>query len=310
MIFNKWRCHTHIHTSSFVYEYCLHVDHITMAEKKCRLSYYESQKFDKALKYQIENFCGDSDSDSDSDDVEKVVVGPGRKSRASVAGLDDVAGPSREPAVGTEDVGASIVGDDEDNCESESAGGDPIEKDEREKFLTALRNYSVKFNVTIVQITHLLVLLAPFLNFPIPKSGKTVMRVPVKTPKPIVVAPGHYIHIGLEMALAHVPVSVAKLAKLILDFNLDGVKMTESPVSCSWPIMCHIVGSNLKPFPVGVYLGPQQPASANEYLRMFVEELLRINGRKVLVSSLKKEMEVELRLFSTDTKARTFITCK
>ena len=153
-------------------------------------------------------------------------------------------------------------------------------------------------------------MLAPFLNFPIPKSGKTVMKVPVKTPKPVVVSPGHYIHIGLEKALAHVPVSVTQLAKIILDFNLDGVVMTESPVSCSWPIMCHIVGSNIRPFPVGVYLGPKQPESPNEYLRMFVEELHHIRGRKVLVSSLKKEMDVEIRLFSTDTKARTFITCK
>lgn len=77
---------------------------------------------------------------------------------------------SRDTADGTEDVGGSIVGDEEGHRECESAGGDPIEKDESEKILRALRNYSVKFNVIIMQITHLLVMLAPFLNIPIPKS--------------------------------------------------------------------------------------------------------------------------------------------
>lgn len=278
-------------------------------EKKSRLTYYEKKKFDKELQHQLDHFCGDSQSDSDSD-VDEVVVAQGVKRSGSVAGLDSVPGHSEIPAVETEDVGGSIANGEDDHRESDPVCGDPIEEDERERFLTALRSYSVKFNVTIVQITHLLVMLAPFLKFPIPKSGRTVMKLPVKTPKPVVVAPGFYIHIGLKEALAHVPVSVTNLEQLLLDFNLDGVVMTESPVSCSWPIMCQIVGSNVRPFPVGVYLGPKQPESANDYLRMFVEELRRINGRQVLVSSMKKEMEVKIRLFSTDTKARTFITCK
>ena len=50
-----------------------------------------------------------------------------------------------------------------------------IEIEEKERFLTAPRSYSVELNITIVKITHLLVMLAPFLNFPIPK---TVMKLP------------------------------------------------------------------------------------------------------------------------------------
>lgn len=150
--------------------------------------------------------------------------------------------------------------------------------------------------------------ITPFMPYALPKRGRTVMKLPVKTPSPIIVAPGQYIHIGVENALKYVPVSVTGLEKIVLDINLDGVCMAESPPVTSWPIMLSIVGSNVRPFPCGVYIGPGQPGNANEYLRMFVEEMLQIRGRKVLVSSSQKEMSVEIRLFCCDTKARTFIT--
>lgn len=130
------------------------------------------------------------------------------------------------------DKGGSAAAADEDG-DDPVGGFDPIVEDEKESFLTAIRNYSVRFNVTLVQITYLLVMLARFLRFPIPKCAQTVMKLSVKTPKPIPVAPGHYIHIGVEKALKHVPDSVTELDKVIMHFNLDGVSMTESPISCS-----------------------------------------------------------------------------
>lgn len=200
------------------------------------LSYYERKKIDKELDFQLANYCGDSDSlsdtDSDSGGVARVLV-VGGKRRGSVAGLDDEgASAAGEGSVSEALDGVGSAADEEDG-DASTRETEPIAEDEKESFLTALRNYSVRINVTLVQITYLLVMLARFVRFAIPKCAQTVMKLPVKTHKTISVAPGHYIHIGVEEALKHVPVSVTELDKVILHFNLDGVSMTESPVSCS-----------------------------------------------------------------------------
>lgn len=280
------------HTHTFIFRIA---ELLKMADPTTsKLSYYKRMKLKKELDYLLANCCdpGGSSSELESHEMEEISPVQVPETQETAADHPDDVGRSADDVGGSADANAHGTGRDHD----------------KEAFLDVLRDYAVLYNVPLVQLTYLLKVLSPFMPFALPKRGRTVMKLPVKTPSPIIVAPGQYIHIGVENALKYVPVSVTGLEKIVLDINLDGVCMAESPPVTSWPIMLSIVGSNVRPFPCGVYIGPGQPGNANEYLRMFVEEMLQIRGRKVLVSSSQKEMSVEIRLFCCDTKARTFIT--
>lgn len=180
---------------------------------------------------------------------------------------------------------------------------------DKESFDDMIREYAMRFKVSHVQLSYLLAKVGPYLQFPISKCSKTVLKLPVKPPRPVSMAPGSYIHCGLEMALNVLPDSVTELDKISLDIFFDGFPLFASPVLECWPILAHIVGSDIRPLCVGVYIGPAQPKDSNEYTRAFVEEMLRIDNQNVLVSPLQKKMAVEIRMIACDTKARTFITC-
>lgn len=62
-----------------------------------------------------------------------------------------------------------------------------------------------------------------------------------------------------------------------------------------------------KPFPIGIYSGNSEPASANDYLNDFIKEINYLQFTKVLISD--RRFNVRTQGFICDMPARAFIKC-
>lgn len=69
----------------------------------------------------------------------------------------------------------------------------------------------------------------------------------------------------------------------------------------------HVVGSNLAPFLIGIYVGAMKPRDINEYMGPFCDEVerLQVSGVKLDDGEVR---EIRINAFITDTPARSFLT--
>lgn len=144
----------------------------------------------------------------------------------------------------------------------------------------------------------------------LPKDTRTLLGTP-RSVTLFDVSPGKYIHFGLKYALEHnLQIyfnSIQVPDTIFLNFNIDGLPISNSSLSQFWPILASIsqVDFHTEPFVIGIYHGNTKPDSNNEFLKLFVDEL-----EDLLKSGIKfKNMNVKICVgaFICDAPARAFI---
>lgn len=180
---------------------------------------------------------------------------------------------------------------------------------EQKKINNSLAEWASKFHISRNASNELLQLLnehIPSLNLP------TDIRTILKSEKEnnfINMNPGEYYHFGIENGLCHILDSVNEVYgsnHIKLELNIDGLPLAKSSRKQFWPILCKIEEQPYNEvFLVGLYEGNEKPASAESFLRPFVNELKELyeNGFK----HNGKTISISLDKIICDAPAKSFI---
>lgn len=144
-------------------------------------------------------------------------------------------------------------------------------------------------NNTSSSVTDLLKILRPYGFSNLPVDSRALVKTPRETHSLIRdVFPGQYIHIGLqkgiEFGLKQHCVDVSEIDVIVVDCDMDGVRVCKSSPYSFWPIWCRISKPfHGNPFLTGNYFGKGEPDDANSYVYDFATEFNRLikNGLKV-----------------------------
>lgn len=181
-------------------------------------------------------------------------------------------------------------------------------KDDHDTFKRKLAIWAKESNVTLIAVNKLLAILRDHGHPFLPKVGQTLLHTP-KQHEILEVDPGYYVHIGIEK-------NILKLLKnkndlvgnlIEIDFNIDGVPITNSTKKQLWPILGRCVSLSTKPFPVGIYYGLKKPTSSSEFLKKFVEEMEKIKETGILFSGTM--YIIKIKSFICDAPAQSFVKC-
>lgn len=162
-----------------------------------------------------------------------------------------------------------------------------------------LAEFMISENLTRDASNRLLHLLRQHGHSNLPKDCRTLKR----TPREVHVTNkcgGQYVYLGVRKCLEMADPCDA--FELII--NVDGIPVFKSSNVQFWPILCMV--NSMQPMIVALYVGSSKPASADQYLVDFVEEMeqLLANG---FVGCDGKVTPVILRAFVCDAPARAFI---
>lgn len=173
--------------------------------------------------------------------------------------IDDSSSDDEFTNMFTENV--QNIPEEEKNCRKES------------EIKQELRDWALKFHITLVALTALLLLLRAVFHVNLPLDGRTLLGTLRKTE----ISGGTYHHFGLKRALSGILQEIKNKGeqprdiKLIL--NIDSVPISKSGTDNVWMIMCSELScSNV--YPVGASYGKSKPKDANEFLTPFVEEAI------------------------------------
>ena len=124
-------------------------------------------------------------------------------------------------------------------------------------------------------INQILALLQPF--FPnLPKDGRTLRQTP-RLIQPTVVAPGSYVHIGIEKYLnTLLREQAVEAATVLLDVFVDGVAFHNIAKKKSFWVILGRFEVSQKVFLIGVYNGVSQPTNFNKLLDELIKEALHL----------------------------------
>lgn len=146
----------------------------------------------------------------------------------------------------------------------------------------------------------------------LPLDSRSLMETPRYSSKLIRdVEPGHYIHIGLEVGIKYVirryKVDISALHIINIDYDMDGVRVSESTTNVFWPIWAKISRPYIgKPFLVGNYHSTVgEPKNANSYTIDFVNELKMLVKNGLEIEG--KRIEIRAGRFLGDTPGRCLI---
>lgn len=220
---------------------------------------------------------------------------------------------SDDEGVSTDDHHLRVV--DEDDLIGLHADEEDIDEEENEvekdpPHLVELRRWAMICNTPKRHLSMLLKVLNKS-HGGYPLDSRTLLRTPRKPTIPIIMLPGKYFHYGLLKALLSYPFAVLiKLGLLLIDFSTDGFAFANSSKRCGWPIFVSIVGSNLSPVLIGLYIGEsKKPDNIDDFMRYLVEELRELDG-KIEVPSGPNEvviLEFKIRCFIADSPGRCFV---
>lgn len=124
-------------------------------------------------------------------------------------------------------------------------------------------------------VNSLLKILRDTYDHSLPKDCRTLCKTPKKSEvREFSSDDGStYFYTGIKRALTIFFNSQENLIEnLVLDFNVDGVGVSNSSPSQIWPILMSIVGFD-KVYLIGCHHGEKKPNNANEFLKDFVSEM-------------------------------------
>lgn len=174
-----------------------------------------------------------------------------------------------------------------------------------------LSSWAITYGNTALSVTALLKLLNEF-GCDLPNDSRSLMHTPRDSSKLIrVVEPGYYIHIGIENGIKYVlrrhKIDVSTLKRIYIDYDMDGVQVTDSTNNVFWPIWVRIGPPYIgKPFLVGNYHSSiGEPKNSNSYTLDFVNEFKKLVDNGLEVDG--KTIEIRVGRFLGDTPGRCMI---
>lgn len=148
----------------------------------------------------------------------------------------------------------------------------------------------------------------------IPKSALELYgKQASEMPKPVAISGGDFLYLGISENLKWLDASLVKGNTIEIDISWDGVRLNKSSSTKMWPIVMSLPNlPSLDPMLVGLFVGSTDPKNPNEFFYSLIKELNDIydNGKTVEVGKKKKKMKLKVRLFVSDTPARSFALCK
>ncbi|XP_074102192.1 uncharacterized protein LOC141529519 [Cotesia typhae] len=176
-------------------------------------------------------------------------------------------------------------------------------------FKANMAKYMVDHKINHVQGNALLKVLKlhPQLLF-LPDDCRSLLKTPRDKIVVKEVAPGEYIHLGLEEMLQSIlnRVSLESIPdKLLIDFSTDGAELNKEIQL--WPIQFRVVNLEYdKPELAGVYKGEKKPRSFADFFSDFVQEFGEIM-KKGGIGYKQKKIPIEIRCFIADAPARASV---
>ncbi|XP_046409287.1 uncharacterized protein LOC124174239 [Ischnura elegans] len=142
-----------------------------------------------------------------------------------------------------------------------------------------------------------------------PSDARTLLNTPRKT-QTHQVAGGEYHHWGVENKVVQHMEAYKELRKvdtLKLLCSFDGLPLTKSTNSQVWPILLAFEDfPSIRPFAIGMYHGYMKPSSAEECLRLFVEEMTLLKESGVTYGG--KNFLIQVSAYILDTPAYSLAT--
>lgn len=143
-------------------------------------------------------------------------------------------------------------------------------------------------------------------NFDIPWDPRTLLHTPQRAHHFYAITGGLYWHQGFEFCLKTYFHNLKATLSLSININIDGLPITKSGKDAFWPILFNIHDMlDFKPMIIGVYYGKTKPKKIEEFLALFVNEMVPILNGGIIVNGHK--ININLRCFIWDSPARAFI---
>lgn len=174
-----------------------------------------------------------------------------------------------------------------DHSQKRKRDGDEVDnknemhKKPRWQLQNELASWASTYKTKADSFTALLKVLRQY-DFPHLKSdSRSVLNTPRDTAKLLRnVEPGQYVHIGIEEGVQYTLkqnlVDKSKLECIVIDYNTDGVQITDSTDNVFWPIWCRISTPRIGgPFLVGNYWSYKgQPKEMSIFLEKTLENFV------------------------------------
>ena len=207
---------------------------------------------------------------------------------------------------------------DSESNERVSSGSESEAEIDTDTLALELGLWASQNNISVVALSGLLSLLRVF-HPSLPKDPRTLMKTPRES-NITAVEGGAYFHFGIVESLSKSKDLLYFLShsqshhvgphNISLQVNIDGLPLFKSTCTQFWPILGRVCQPlEMDPFMIGLYCGQHKPASIDEYLHDFVEEMrllehgpveLECEGRKCAV-------QVNLSCFVCDAPARAYV---
>lgn len=178
-------------------------------------------------------------------------------------------------------------------------------KDKKDTTLiNKLRFWALKFRITLVALTALLLIFRTFTEHVLPLDARTLLGTEKYT-NIVEMDGGEYLHLGLERAIR----SILRENKgkgitrrnIKLAVNIDGVPIYTSCKESLWTILCSEINSK-EVYPVGIYCGRNKPHDANKFLNEFVDEAIGL----INCGLTDEDVTISFEALICDTPAKAF----
>ncbi|XP_051165496.1 uncharacterized protein LOC127291123 [Leptopilina boulardi] len=195
-----------------------------------------------------------------------------------------------------------------DNASNETGNAEIFDEESKKKtsFISMLRDWALTYKITLVALTALMLILRNYTEHThLPLDARTLLKTERYT-ETCQISCGEYLHFGLERAVRSIVREYKRkgitLKHVRLGINVDGLPIYKSSNEGLWLILCSEINSK-QVYTVGAFFGRGKPKEANEFLKQFVDE-----GIKVINDGLKDEnVRVTIEFLSCDTPAKAFV---
>lgn len=202
--------------------------------------------------------------------------------------------------------------DAQDNQSEEESENESLDKNEEIDFQTLLTDLlkDSKLNFTHMQVKAILGLLRTHNCFAhLPKDPRTILDTPTDVAPIFQVAGGEYLHLGFAKKLISILNSTPlnDIPEILdVDCNSDGANPDNARKIHMWPIQIRVANiPRCKPKMIRIFKGSKKPNNAEEYYKMFIDEVLELleNGG---INFREKLIPFQFRCYIGDAPARAF----
>lgn len=144
----------------------------------------------------------------------------------------------------------------------------------------------------------------------LPVDARTLLNAPVSNNPFKTLNNGGYVHLGILRYIEKIlSCNLFRSSIISMSFNIDGLVLFNNSVKQIWPILGFVnnLGTDLKPFAIGIFYGKSKPEPLDVYLEDFISELSRLIDTGVFLNG--KNYSIEIRSFVCDAPAMAYIKC-